>query len=1050
MTHPAPVDLSVVLVARQADGTPLWQSLMPLLADRTASVEIIIVDGATGDGRHWLWTLQAENSANRIVTRHLSGATAGAARDAGLSLATGRHVLFLSAGDVLADPGALGELAACLRAGSPDMLVAPAAEAGVLRRGADGRPLPAAVTALADVVLGRGFLVRQNLRPDPKIDTRDDPGLAWAARIGARDIGLLDRPLLCGRADPATDAPADAAGWLRELETIAAALDTARAGGRAPPEVEAQLAIHVLLSLKARWRQVWCDLAASPARPGRALLARIERRIAAIVGQTGPLWPRRDALVLGQKDEDDLASGRLDLLRHALVEGDAALLRLMLDDAPLPLARLYRMCAGAPAEAGLAHRALAFHRTAHLGQTRDTASRPLPRIILHVGGMKTGSSALQNRLEANRAALLAQGFLYPTTGTFRETGVRSERNPGHALLISSLLQPARRAAMLAALHAELDALPRRPDRVILSAETILAPGFWMNGQGFARIAAGLDSEIEVVWLHRRAEDWLASIHREEMCHPLNPYPTLDTLAECYAASGLLDNDRIARILRAAPNVRRLHSAAHETVRQAPGGTTGYFCAVAGIDTTGFRPASEDGANLSFSAAQAGLIAILKRLPGLGDAAREEGFRRVVRDGRAPRARQIVAQLLADSRPVSATPAGSRATTAVSASAGFRLHPMGAAGACILLPGGRNWQRAALTGDAFPDLDLPIIGCGGARMVAPGAALPEALLAAAGSVMLRLEAGDGTAACRLSLARHSGGVTLALAEPDPPRSGWLLRRRWPGADPAEVEILLLPEAGTPPCVAPAMARILAGAASPDAPWNPAPPASGWRLAGPGDPPADWQDYFDADAYLEANPDVAAAGVDPAGHHALYGWREGRRLAPDLTAEDLRRMLGKAADPAADPFAEAVARGRRVILPGACLPPPRPPALARAAHAHGPSDEDLVAAAIDTGFYATQAGRTFADPAEAARHYLSCGWKVGFDPQPGFSSDGYALLHVDVLEAGLAPFAHYLRAGRAAGRQILTTAEAGGLVSMPATSSNASAGTRPASPSGKARD
>ncbi|WP_149536908.1 phytanoyl-CoA dioxygenase family protein [Siccirubricoccus phaeus] len=37
-------------------------------------------------------------------------------------------------------------------------------------------------------------------------------------------------------------------------------------------------------------------------------------------------------------------------------------------------------------------------------------------------------------------------------------------------------------------------------------------------------------------------------------------------------------------------------------------------------------------------------------------------------------------------------------------------------------------------------------------------------------------------------------------------------------------------------------------------------------------------FDPQKYLAANPDVAAAGVDAAGHWLSYGWKEGRRLAP----------------------------------------------------------------------------------------------------------------------------------------------------------------------------
>jgi hypothetical protein len=38
-------------------------------------------------------------------------------------------------------------------------------------------------------------------------------------------------------------------------------------------------------------------------------------------------------------------------------------------------------------------------------------------------------------------------------------------------------------------------------------------------------------------------------------------------------------------------------------------------------------------------------------------------------------------------------------------------------------------------------------------------------------------------------------------------------------------------------------------------------------------------FDADLYLQANPDVARAGADAAGHYRCHGAREGRRLRPE---------------------------------------------------------------------------------------------------------------------------------------------------------------------------
>ena len=40
------------------------------------------------------------------------------------------------------------------------------------------------------------------------------------------------------------------------------------------------------------------------------------------------------------------------------------------------------------------------------------------------------------------------------------------------------------------------------------------------------------------------------------------------------------------------------------------------------------------------------------------------------------------------------------------------------------------------------------------------------------------------------------------------------------------------------------------------------------------PLDAALLFDENFYIAANPDVAAAGIDPLGHHATFGWLEGR--------------------------------------------------------------------------------------------------------------------------------------------------------------------------------
>jgi Methyltransferase domain/Glycosyl transferase family 2 len=53
--------------------------------------------------------------------------------------------------------------------------------------------------------------------------------------------------------------------------------------------------------------------------------------------------------------------------------------------------------------------------------------------------------------------------------------------------------------------------------------------------------------------------------------------------------------------------------------------------------------------------------------------------------------------------------------------------------------------------------------------------------------------------------------------------------------------------------------------------------------------------------------------------------------------------------------------------------------------------------------------------ALNHYLETGARKGFDPGPGFSTAGYLEANPDVREKGLNPLVHYVRFGRAEGRE-----------------------------------
>ncbi len=85
-----------------------------------------------------------------------------------------------------------------------------------------------------------------------------------------------------------------------------------------------------------------------------------------------------------------------------------------------------------------------------------------------------------------------------------------------------------------------------------------------------------------------------------------------------------------------------------------------------------------------------------------------------------------------------------------------------------------------------------------------------------------------------------------------------------------------------------------------------------------------------------------------------------------------------------------------------------------------DRALAATEFDEVFYLAMYPQARNGESSALDHFLTEGWKLGFDPNPGFSVRYYVGAHPDVAAAAVNPFVHYLRAGRAEGRVALPPA------------------------------
>lgn len=129
-----------------------------------------------------------------------------------------------------------------------------------------------------------------------------------------------------------------------------------------------------------------------------------------------------------------------------------------------------------------------------------------PRLILHVGQTKTGSTYIQHFLEQNRPALLRAGIWVPDTGLFWQEK-RPHKQAGHGEMTREAVIGA--TAIRDHIEAALSLAKGRIHTVILSSEA-----YFLNPRS-ARIPDHFpDYKVEMIGYFRRQDDWANSQYAE--------------------------------------------------------------------------------------------------------------------------------------------------------------------------------------------------------------------------------------------------------------------------------------------------------------------------------------------------------------------------------------------------------------------------------------------------------------------------------------------------------------------------------------------------------
>lgn len=137
------------------------------------------------------------------------------------------------------------------------------------------------------------------------------------------------------------------------------------------------------------------------------------------------------------------------------------------------------------------------------------------RIWIHIGLHKTGSTALQRRLEASREFLLEAGLLYPETARYVPVATgKHDADAGHGLIARALRsgEPRHASRLFAELRREIAQSGAR--HVLISSEMLCAPP--LEPRIGALKALTDDNDVRIVIYLRRPDLWVDSLYREHL------------------------------------------------------------------------------------------------------------------------------------------------------------------------------------------------------------------------------------------------------------------------------------------------------------------------------------------------------------------------------------------------------------------------------------------------------------------------------------------------------------------------------------------------------
>jgi len=189
-----------------------------------------------------------------------------------------------------------------------------------------------------------------------------------------------------------------------------------------------------------------------------------------------------------------------------------------------------------------------------------------------------------------------------------------------------------------------------------------------------------------------------------------------------------------------------------------------------------------------------------------------------------------------------------------------------------------------------------------------------------------------------------------------------------------------------------------------------------------------EYFDLKYYLLHNPKLLFTHQDPVEHYLTVGWKEGKNPSSLFDTnfylekyQDVKRM-------GINPLVHYLRNGQkegRIASNTVSLKPLYDSYMRKFKAHHIVTHSKL----FDKKWYK----KTYKDVASSqlspVEHYLTIGWKKGYNPSQNFDTNAYLERYKDVARAGVNPLVHYLKSGIKENRVISKIQECAFIIQEP---------------------